>query len=115
MISMGQGNPIVSYCDQVIYHLVLAILWELSARLPFIPSDDFDPCGSIHDDGPHRIYYFHITARDDLDGEELKRLFIAALEHYCKISIVKPLFFAIDTIPHGKETNFYSSYLSVVI
>lgn len=112
MIGPGEGSPAISYNDYVVYHLVLAVLYSISAELPIMPDDSFDEY-SIRNQGEHRIYTFHLSVRDDIGDEELTMIFMMELEQYTKISPVKPIFFDIESYPHSDTDNWSSVYISV--
>lgn len=98
--------------DKVIFYRVMAILAELGLSSPISLIDDFDPEHCIKNYGPHRLYDFHLEARDDVDTTDLVADFCVAMDRYNKISPVKADFYEANEYP-GPVKNWHTVYLTV--
>lgn len=101
--------------DNVIYHIVMVILCEIGLKLPISIVDDYDPRYSIRNDGPHRLYTFHVEARDDLSDEQIANSFSVALARYRAVcDAAKPVLLQLDAYP-GPHLNWSTVYLTVAV
>lgn len=94
--------------DLAIYHQVLAILYEMSSRFPISIEEDWD----AHDEGPFRVYSFHLSMRDDVDTGDFIKDFSSAVEQHS--TAIKLAFAYVASYP-GTTQNWSSVYLTVVI
>lgn len=98
--------------DRVIFYRVMAILAEMGLSGPISTVPDFDPQDCIRNNGPYRLYDFHMEIRDDVDLSDFAADFCAAMEAQNEISSIKADFVEINAYP-GRAKNSQSVYLTV--
>lgn len=98
--------------DQVIQYRVMAIISEMGLHGPISLIENFDPKFSIKNCGPHRLYEFCLSVRDDVDPSEFIANFCNAMDKYNKSSPVKAAFYEANEYP-GPEKNWSTVYLTV--